>query len=125
MQRNLKGLDYFTSSAPTLGASAKDLLIRRGTMMPYHYRPLVDDVYRVPLLLVMATANRGYIFDLVPGQSLVEYPLTAGFVFMLDWDAPRADEKASRLEDYVLDFVPAAIARVAAETGEDDVTLVG
>ena len=126
MQRNLKGLSYFTTSGPTLGASVKDVLIERGTMRLYHYRPRVDDVYRVPILLVMATTNRGYIFDMVPGQSLVEYLLEAGFdVFMLDWEAPRADEKRLGLDDYVLDFVPTALARVARETGERDVSVIG
>jgi shikimate dehydrogenase len=44
---------------------------------------------------------------MVPGQSLVEYLLKAGFdVFMLDWSPPRADEKGLTLDDYVLDFVP-------------------
>jgi poly(3-hydroxyalkanoate) synthetase len=73
MQRNLKGLEYFQTSGPTLGATRKDVLIERGTMRLYHYHPRTDDVYRVPILLVMATTNRGYIFDMVPGQSLVEY----------------------------------------------------
>ena len=126
MRRNFKGLDYFATAGPTLGASAKDVLIERGTMRLYHYHPRVDDVYRVPILLVMATTNRGYIFDMVPGQSLVEYLLDAGFdVFMLDWDAPRADEKRLRLADYVLDFLPMAIARVRDETGEPDLSVVG
>ena len=126
LQRNFKGLGYFASPAPTLGASPKDLLIQRGTMNLYHYRPMTDEVYRVPLLLVMATTNRGYIFDMVPGQSLVEYLLKAGFdVFMLDWSPPRADEKCLTLDDYVLDFIPDAIARVQQETGEDDFTVVG
>jgi polyhydroxyalkanoate synthase len=62
---------------------------------------------------------------MVPGQSLVEYLLDAGFdVFMLDWDAPRADERTLSLESYVLDFLPAAVARVKQETSEDDVTVV-
>ncbi|MES2753284.1 MAG: alpha/beta fold hydrolase [Pseudomonadota bacterium] len=126
MQRNVKGLGYFQSAAPVSGATPKDVLIKRGTMNLYHYRPRVDDVYRVPLLLVMATTNRGYIFDLAPGQSLVEYLLDAGFdVFMLDWTAPRADEKTLGLADYVLDFLPAAVDRVLAETGEPDLTVVG
>ena len=126
MRRNLKGLEYFTTGAPTLGASPKEVLIERGTMRLYHYRPRVDDVYRVPILLVMATTNRGYIFDMVPGQSLVEYLLDAGFdVFMLDWEAPRADEKRLTLTDYVLDFLPTAVARVAQETGEPDLSVVG
>ncbi|MBN8806628.1 MAG: alpha/beta fold hydrolase [Sphingomonas sp.] len=126
MQRNLKGLDYFRTSGPSLGATPKDVLIERGTMRLYHYHAMSDEVYRIPVLLVMATTNRGYIFDMVSGQSLVEYLLRAGFdVFMLDWDAPRADEKSLSLESYVLDFLPAAVARVKAESGEDDINLVG
>lgn len=126
MARNIKGLGYFASPAPVLGASAKDVLISRGTMQLYHYHARADDVYRVPLLLVMATTNRGYIFDMVPGQSLVEFLLDAGYdVFMLDWTAPRADERRLGMADYVLDFIPQAIARVAEETGEPDFTMVG
>jgi polyhydroxyalkanoate synthase subunit PhaC len=126
MQRNIKGLGYFASPDPVLGASPKDVLIERGTMRLYHYRAQADEVYRVPLLLVMATTNRGYIFDMVPGQSLVEFLLKRGYdVFMVDWAAPRPDEKHLSLEDYVLDFLPAAVARVAAETGEDELTVVG
>jgi polyhydroxyalkanoate synthase len=95
-------------------------------MQLYHYHAQSDEVYRVPILLVMATTNRGYIFDMVPGQSLVEFLLRAGYdVFMLDWTAPRADERRLGLADYVLDFLPSAIARVAEETGEPDFTLVG
>ncbi|MES2339124.1 MAG: alpha/beta fold hydrolase [Pseudomonadota bacterium] len=126
MARNIKGLGYFASPAPVLGASPKDLLVSRGTMQLYHYRPQSDDVYRVPILLVMATTNRGYIFDMVPGQSLVEFLLKAGYdVFMLDWTAPRPDEGKLGIADYVLDFIPHAVARVAEETGEPDVTMVG
>ncbi|WP_425228321.1 alpha/beta fold hydrolase [Sphingomonas sp.] len=126
LTRNIKGLEYFTTAGPQLGATPKDVLLERGTMRLYHYRPLVDDVYRVPILLVMATTNRGYIFDMVPGQSLVEYLGRAGFdVFMLDWEAPRADEKSLTLDSYVLDFLPAAVERVKRETGETDVSLIG
>ena len=126
LQRNLKGFEYITTTGPELGASPKDVLIERGTMRLYHYRPRVDDVYRVPILLVMATTNRGYLFDMVPGQSLVEYLGEAGFdVFMLDWEAPRADEKGLTLESYVLDFLPTAVERVKRETGEPDISVIG
>jgi polyhydroxyalkanoate synthase len=126
MQRNIKGLGYFSSPAPVLGASPKETLISRGTLRLYHYHPMSDEVYRVPILLVMATTNRGYIFDMVPGQSLVEFLLKAGFdVFMIDWEAPRADESHLGLDDYVLDFLPTCVSRVLEETGEPDITVVG
>ncbi len=126
MLRNIKGIDYFASPDPVLGASAKDVLVARGPLRVYHYRPLVDDVFRVPVLLVMATTNRGYIFDMVPGQSFVEFLLKRGYdVFMVDWEAPLGSEKQLALADYVSDFLPVAIAKVAEVTGERDVSVVG
>jgi len=61
----------------------------------YHYRPLADEIYRVPILIVMATTNRGYILDMVPGQSFIEFLLKRGYdVYMLDWSAPKPEEKS-------------------------------
>ncbi|MGX7953260.1 alpha/beta fold hydrolase [Tsuneonella sp. HG249] len=126
IQRNLRGLEYLASPAPVLGASAKDTIVLRGPMRLYHYHPLVDEVYRVPVLLVMATTNRGYIFDMVPGQSLVEFLLLRGYdVFMLDWEAPRPDDRGLSLKSYVEDFLGGAIAEVQRATGEGDVSLIG
>lgn len=126
MQRNIKGLSYFTSPDPVLGASAKDTLIARGTLRLHHYRPVVDEVFRVPVLLVMATTNRGYIFDMVPGQSFVEFLLRRGYdVFMVDWEAPQQSERTLAMEDYVLDFLPACVERVKRETGEPDLSVIG
>ena len=126
LQRGIKGLEYMSSGGPATGATPRDLLLQRGTLALYHYRPLVDEIYRVPLLLVMAVTNRGYLFDLAPGQSLVEYLLKQGYdVFVIDWNPPRPQEKHLRLEDYVLDFMPSSIQRVQEASGVDDVTLVG
>ncbi len=126
LKRNVKGLGYFTSPAPAVGISPRESIISRGTMQLYRYRPLTDEIYRIPFLLVMATTNRGFIFDLAPGQSLVEFLLKRGYdVFMLEWEPPRADEKHLGMEDYVLDFLPSAVARICEETGEDQVNIAG
>jgi polyhydroxyalkanoate synthase subunit PhaC len=126
MKRNIKGLSYFTSPDPVLGISPKDVILSKGTLKLYHYRPMSDEVYRVPIMLVMATTNRGYIFDMVPGQSFVEFLLKAGYdVFMVDWDAPRADEKHLSIEDYILDFLPSCVDKVLETSGEPDLTVVG
>jgi len=124
IQRNIKGLEYFGSSAPAVGASARDLIHARGTMLLYHYRPLADEIYRIPILLVMATSSRGYILDLAPGQSFVEYLLKRGYdVYMLDWAPPTQAEKSLDLATYVDDFIPDCIAKVQEDSGETDVTL--
>ena len=90
----------------------KDVILSRGTMQLYHYRPQADEVYRVPVLLVMATTNRAYVFDLAPGQSMVEYLLKAGYdVFVLDWDPPLPEERRLTLTDYTQDSFLTVSAR--------------
>jgi polyhydroxyalkanoate synthase len=126
MLRNIKGLEYISTPDPQIGVTPKDLLHRRGTMKLYHYRPQAGELYRVPLLMVMATTNRASIFDLAPGQSLVEFLLQRGFdVYVIDWDPPRADEKDLRIDHYVADFIPECVRRVQADSGEHDVSVLG
>ncbi|CAN5233619.1 alpha/beta fold hydrolase [soil metagenome] len=126
IQRNLKGLELLSSPAPALGQSPKDVIHTRGTMRLYHYHPMADEIYRVPVLLVMATTNKSYIFDLAPGSSLIEFLLKLGYdVYVLDWEAPRQSERHLKLEDYTLDFIPDCIRRVQQRSGEEDVSVVG
>ena len=126
IQRSIKGVEYFSTSGPALGSTPKDVLHSRGTMNLYHYRPLSDEIYRVPILIVMATTNRGYILDMVPGQSFIEFLLKRGYdVYMLDWTAPRPEEKSLGMEDYVLDFIPDSVRRVQEDSGVEDVTVIG
>src|SRR5690242_3879735 len=126
IQRSIKGVEYFSSSGPSLGSTPKDILSVRGTMRLYHYRPLTEEVYRVPILIVMATTNRGYILDLIPGQSFIEFLLKRGYdVYMLDWTAPKPEEKSLRMEDYVLDFIPHCVRRVQEDSGENELSMIG
>jgi polyhydroxyalkanoate synthase subunit PhaC len=125
IQRSIKGLEYISTGDPAVGLTPKDVVYSRGTLKLYHYRPMADEVYRVPILLVMSLVSKPYILDLTPGQSLVEFLLTRGFdVFMIDWGIPRPEDKRLRFEDYVLDFIPECIRKVQAESGEEDVSIV-
>lgn len=124
--RSIKGLEYIRTGDPAVGLTPKDVIFQRGTLKLYHYRPLSDEIYRVPVLLVMSLVSKPYILDLVPGQSLVEFLLKQGFdVYMIDWGIPRAEDKRLRMEDYVLDFIPSCIDKVREDSGEDEVSLVG
>ena len=126
IQRSIKGVEYFSTSGPALGSTPKDVLLSRGTLQLYHYRPLADEIYRVPILIVMATTNRGYILDMVPGQSFIEFLLRRGYdVYMMDWTAPKPEEKSLRMEDYVLDFIPDCVRKVQEDSGVDEVTIIG
>ncbi len=124
--RSIKGVEYIASPAPAVGSSPKELVYKEGTLNLFHYRPQSDEIYRVPILIVMATTNKGYVLDLTPGQSLVEFLLRRGFdVYMMDWSPPRPDEKRLRFEDYTHRFIPACVELVQQRSGERDVTVLG
>ncbi|MET0543958.1 MAG: alpha/beta fold hydrolase [Variovorax sp.] len=126
IQRHLKGLEFLSSPAPAVGRTPRTLLHKRGTLSLHHYQATAAEVYRVPVLFVMATTNKAFIFDLAPGQSLIEYLLARGYdVYVMDWDAPSREESHLALEDYVLDFIPDCIRRVQVHSGEGQVSLVG
>jgi polyhydroxyalkanoate synthase subunit PhaC len=126
VRRGIGGLDFLAKGPPEVGLTPKNVIHSRRPLYLYHYRPTAAEVYRVPLLLVMATTNKGYLFDLAPGQSVVQYLLARGYdVYMLDWRAVYPDESHFSMDDYVLDFIPDCIARVQAHSGEADVSLVG
>ena len=126
IQRSIKGVEYFASSGPPLGSTPKDILHFRGTMNLYHYRPVADEIYRVPILIVMATTNRGYILDMVPGQSFIEFLLKRGYdVYMLDWTAPKP--KRSRCGWRITSSISFRIASAACSAipARPDVTVIG
>jgi polyhydroxyalkanoate synthase len=124
--RNVKGLEYLSSGDPALGLTPKDVVYSRGTLRLCHYRPLAAEVYRVPVLLVMSLVSKPYILDLAPGQSFIEFLLTQGYdVYMIDWGVPRPEDRRLRLEDYTLDFIPDCASRVAAHSGEPDLSVIG
>jgi len=126
LKRNIKGLDFLIADREPVGHMPKDALYRDGTAVLYRYRPLLDEIYRVPLLVVSPPTNRGYIFDLAKGQSFFEYLLQQGYdVYNLDWNPPRRDERNLDFDDYVGRFIPTALDLIAEQTGESDITLAG
>ncbi len=112
--------DFETSPTP------KAVIHSRDNLKLYHFLPTHEEVYRVPVLLVMSLVSRVYILDLMKGQSLVEYLVNRGFdVYMIDWGVPRPEHSGFGLERYVLDFLPECAEKVQEHAGEADLTMVG
>lgn len=127
LSRNIPGLEIpQTEGEMEVGTTPKDLIYSRDTARLYQYRPLLDEIYRVPILIVMSPVAKGYILDLTKGQSFVEYLLLQGYdVYMIDWTAPRKEHAHLGLADFVCDVVGDAVKKVVETSGEPDVTLIG
>jgi polyhydroxyalkanoate synthase len=126
IERGRRSLEIASAPAHPVGLSPKELLYSQGTLRLYHYEAQSDEVYRVPLLLVMATTNKAFIFDLAPGQSMIEYLLQKGFdVYVIDWEEPTWAERKLGLADYTQEFLPKCVDLVVEDSGEKDVSIVG
>lgn len=76
-------------------------------------------------VLVPSMINRGYILDLCPGFSLVEYLHTQGFnVLLIDWGDPAQNPPSLTPEALIADHLEPLI-KAAAEAVAAPVTLVG
>lgn len=126
IQRGSRTLEVANLEPEPVGLTPKDVLYTRGTLRLYHYRPQSDEVYRVPILLVMATTNKSFVFDLAPGQSMIEFLLRKGHdVYVIDWAPPVAEERNLTLADYTQDFIPACVSKVQQHSGVNAVSIIG
>ena len=126
VSRAQKSVEIATAPPQPVGLAPKEVLYSRGTLRLYHYEAQTDEVYRVPVLLVMATTNKAFIFDIAPGQSMIEYMVAQGFdMYVLDWDAPTWSERGLTLKDYTQDFIPTCIEKIQEDSGEQEVSVIG
>ncbi|MDY7102311.1 MAG: alpha/beta fold hydrolase [Actinomycetota bacterium] len=115
---------------PELGQSPRHLVARRDKVRLYRYEPPdgLADAERLgpPLLLVMSLVTRPTVFDLQPGNSLIERFCGAGFdVYLLDWSEPGPADSQNTLETYCDEYLPWAVAATTADAGAETVTMFG
>ncbi|MBK7580395.1 MAG: alpha/beta fold hydrolase [Myxococcales bacterium] len=138
----VNGFVYATEGAarPGRNAAESEVVLSRGKLELRRVRPIRDvefelgpDVHRVsferhatPILLIPPLMVRPYVYDLRPEHSMVRTLRNAGFdVFVVDFGVPDRDDEQVRLDDYVLDYVPACVEAALAASGAKQVSLAG
>ena len=124
--RGRNGIRFVTGGQwAHVGQSQRETVWKRDKVEVWRYASTAV-TQALPLLLVMSVVTRTYIFDLLPGDSMVERLLAAGFdVFLVDWGVPDKEESMNTLETYVDGYLPLAIEAVCRESGEPGVGLLG
>lgn len=117
----LANLDYDeTNKTP------KDLVFQMDKMKLYHYKPLVEKLNPVPVLLVYALMNKEYIMDLQQNKSFVKKLLELGLdLYIIDWGYATPEDKYLTMEDYIEGYLGSAIDFVLAERGIKEINFIG
>ena len=116
------------SSSYPVGLTPKEEIWSLHRLRLYRYTPRVPVEQRqpIPILLVYAIITRPFIMDLRPGKSFVEFMLDRGFdVYLIDWGEPGPEDETTVFDDYAGEYLPRAIRRVLADSGADQLNLLG
>jgi polyhydroxyalkanoate synthase subunit PhaC len=91
-----------------------------------HYKPIIEQAYKYPLLIVYALINKSYILDLQQDKSWVRSLLEQGInVYLLDWKAPSKLDKYTTIDDYVNNFIYECIEKVKNIENVEQISLQG
>ena len=102
-----------------------DVVYKENKLRLLHYKPLTDEQYDVPVLIVYALINKPYILDLQPNRSVVRRLLEDGFdVYLIDWGEPSRLDESLGVEDYVERYIDNCVEEVRERSGTD-VTVLG
>jgi polyhydroxyalkanoate synthase len=109
-----------------VGATPKKLVMRRDKVELFRYEPLTEQKVRTPVLLAYGLIGRYTMADLQTDRSLVRSLLSQGLdLWLVDSGQPNRTERWLTIDDYVDDYIHAAVERVCRETGHDRITLLG
>jgi len=126
--RFVNGVDWLLRDPKALvGRTPYDVVYQREklTVRRYHAGS-VHPRYAVPVLLVPPLMVKPFIFDLYPGRSLVEFLLKRGFrVYLVDFGEPDDADAYVTLDNYVVDWMPAACDAVKESAHSTELSLLG
>ncbi|WP_027554223.1 class III poly(R)-hydroxyalkanoic acid synthase subunit PhaC [Bradyrhizobium sp. Cp5.3] len=109
-----------------VGATPKTLVMRRDKVELFRYTPTAEQKVMTPVLLAYGLIGRYTMADLQEDRSLVRSLLRQGLdLWLVDWGQPNRTERWLTIDDYVDDYIQAAVERVCRETGHDKIMLLG
>ena len=115
-QTDESGFEVGKNLAQTEGA----VVFRNKLFELIQYKPLTEQVYERPFLMVPPCINKYYILDLQPDNSVVRYMVNQGHtVFLVSWKNADASMDRITWDDYVGQGVLEAI-RVTQEIRQQD-----
>lgn len=108
------------------GATPAEVVYEEDRLKLLHYLSGRPPRFRTPLVLVFALVNRPYVLDLMPGRSVVEHFVRAGFdTYLIDWGAPTHADRHLTLDSYVNGYLLNVAEVLAQRSGSGKINVLG
>jgi polyhydroxyalkanoate synthase len=118
----LKGIEAYRHHPYRRAMEDMPVLWQEGTTRLLDYAPAGG----APVLVVPSLINRGYILDLLPGNSLLRYLAAQGLrPFLVDWGAPGEVERRYGLTQYITLRLEQAAEAASQASGSKAISVLG
>ena len=108
----------------SLGTTEGAVVFRNDVLELIQYRPITEQVYERPLLVVPPQINKFYVFDLSPDKSLARFCLRNNQqTFIVSWRNPTKAQREWGLSTYI-EALKEAVDVVSAITGSKDINMI-
>ena len=125
--RSTEALSRVDDSDVDVGATPKTLIHAQDKVTLHRYDQLDGvDIQTGPVLIVYGLVGRYTMADLQEDRSLVRNLLGRGVdLYVVDWGHPSQADKYLTLDDYIDWYLDDCVDKICAETGSDQVTILG
>jgi polyhydroxyalkanoate synthase len=109
-----------------VGQSPNEVVLERRLFRLRHYKPVLKNPIRPPILIVYALMNKSYIFDLQKDKSWIANLINQGFdIYLIDWKEPKQLDKFASFEDYVNIFIDECVEFIKSVARVERITIHG
>jgi len=126
-RRMLAGMDHLLSIGDVeVNRTPKVEVYKEDKVKVFHYETEHVRTCPVPVLICYALVNRYYMMDLQEDRSLIQNLLAGGLdLYVIDWGYPSTMDAHITMEDYIDEYLDAAVDCVRARSGFDQINLLG
>jgi len=121
-----QNLSQLQESQVEYGTAPKEAVYQEDNIVLYHYAPLVEKPFKIPLLIIYALVNRPYMVDLQENRSLVRSLLKLGIdIYLIDWGYPQRNDRWLTIEDHVNEYISNCVEAVCQRHDLEQINLLG
>jgi polyhydroxyalkanoate synthase len=124
-QKAVQNLTRLDDEKIIIGPTPKEEVYREDNLVLYHYKPGVDEVFNIPVVIIYALVNRPYMVDLQENRSLVRNLLAHGIdLYLIDWGYPQRGDRWLTIDDYVNGYIDNCVDFIRQRHGLDRINIL-
>lgn len=109
-----------------IGTAPKEAVYQEDNIVLYHYLPVVEKPFEIPVMITYALVNRPYMVDLQENRSLVRSLLALGIdVYLIDWGYPKRSDQFLTLDDHINGYMDSCVDAIRQRHNLDKINLLG